>query len=117
MNQHLQGRILSLLSRYERGTLATCGRAGPQVSRAAYTVQSLKALQLLLPSGSEHLYNLETQAALVLLSPTWKLQGIASSESLMNIQDGLVWVFVKPVQLHVLDDDGQYAIETIDILS
>ncbi len=60
MNQHLQQRVADLLAQYDTVTLATCGPAGPQISRVPYRVQQLD-LYLFVPHGSDHLFNLESQ--------------------------------------------------------
>ncbi len=114
MNRHLQPHIKALFEQYDRATLATCGAAGPQVSVVTYQTHDLN-LHLLLPQTSDHLFNLGGQPDLVLLTPTWKLHGRGSRTQKPPLS--LSWqafITVEPLHLHILDKDGQYAVETID---
>lgn len=114
MNRHLQQRIYDLLTRYDAATLATGGQAGPQISHVAYHVDGTR-LHLLLPHNSDHLFNLETQPELVLLTPAWKLYGCgAPSDDIAPLHDWQTVVVVTPTRLHILGADGQSIIETLD---
>ncbi len=114
MNKHLQERVEELLNRYAVATLATCGQAGPQISSVSYETRHLQ-LHLFIPHHSDHLFNLETQAELVVLSPTWRLHGwvVAASETTAPHKWQSV-VCVQPNRLHILSEDGQSTVETID---
>lgn len=116
MNQHLKQRMESLLARKDSVTLATCGPAGPQISNIAYQIHQF-LVYLFVPHGSDHLFNLEVQPELVLLSPGWKLQGIGvvkQENPDAALHSTQIVVQVVPVRLHILSQDGQFSIETID---
>ena len=117
MNKHLQQRVRELLTRYETASLATCGQAGPQIMSVPYRIQQLN-LYLFVPHGSDHLFNLETQPELVLLSPEWELHGrgheVAPNGDIAPLHTWQVVVSVQPVRLHILTTDGSGYSETID---
>jgi hypothetical protein len=114
MNRHLQPHIKALFAQYDRATLATCGAAGPQVSVVPYQTHDL-TLHLLIPQTSDHLFNLDGQPDLVLLTPTWRLHGRGARTQKPPLSSSWQAVItVKPLHLHILDKDGQYAVETID---
>ncbi len=114
MNTYLKQRVEELLNRYDAATLATFGQAGPQISIVPYETRDLQ-LHLFIPRHSDHLFNLETQADLVVLSPTWRLHGRSLTAG--NATAPHEWqsaVCVQPIRLHILSEDGQSTIETID---
>lgn len=112
MNQYLQQRIETLFRQYDRTTLATCGSAGVQISVVTYDAKQL-TLHLYLPHGSDHLFNLESNPELVLLTPSWKLQGRGKlTDAIPSFNQWQVTILVKPIRLHILND--QASIETID---
>jgi hypothetical protein len=116
MNKHLERRIEAYLALYDSAILATCGAAGVQISTVTYQVHHLH-LYLLLPHGSDHLFNLETQPEIVLLSPSWKLRGRAAvihDNTVAAAQPWQITVQVVPVQLDLLSQSGDSALETID---
>lgn len=114
MNKHLQQRIEALLALYDRATVATCGQAGVQISSVLYHVQN-QHLYLFIPQSSDHLFNLETEQALALLSPTWKLCGKGViTKDIIAPHEWQVTTRVEPTRLHILSNDGQSIIETID---
>lgn len=116
METHLRRRIEALFKAYDSATLSTCGEAGPQISRTAYRVHEM-SLALFVPHGSDHLFNLETQQALALLTPGWKLVGRGETSSPPRIKPPYTWqtvILVKPSRLHILSNGGQNTIETID---
>jgi len=108
MNTHLQHRVNDLMQQYASATLATCGPAGPQLSIVVYTVRRLH-LYLELPHGSDHLFNLESQPGLVLLTRGWRLHGQGHITGHNHQQTTIV---VTGTRLHVLN--GQHSVETID---
>jgi hypothetical protein len=116
MNKDLERRVAEQLALYARATLATYGPAALQISTVSMQAHHLR-LYLLLPHGSDHLFNLETLPEIVLLSPRWKLRGRA-----VVLHDGPVtaaqpWhavIQVEPVQLDLLDENGDGSLETID---
>jgi len=107
MNKHLQQRVEALFNAHDTATLATCGPAGPQISIVTYTVKQLR-LHLTLTHGSDHLFNLEMEPGLVLMTTGWRLHGQRHA-----ISDTKT-VVVTGTRLHILSDDGQNTIETID---
>lgn len=109
MNTHLQQRVNDLLHRYSSATLATCGPAGPQIGIITYTIDQLH-LHLALPHGSDHLFNLESQPSLVLMTEGWRLHGEGHKSGDTYHQQATV--VVTEIRLHILD--GQNTIETID---
>ncbi len=114
MNKHLQQRVEALLALYDRATVATCGQAGIQISIMPYRVQNLR-LYLFISQSSDHLFNLETEQVLVLLSPTWKLYGTGViTKEVIAPYECQVTTKVEPTRLHILSKDGQSAVETID---
>jgi hypothetical protein len=116
MNAHLQQRIEALFHQHERVTLATCGAAGPQISLVTARANGL-TLVLFVPHTSDHLFNLEQQPELVLLTPTWKLHGRGVAAPEHPIAPPHAWqtaVRVVPVRLHILNDDSQNSVETLD---
>lgn len=114
LNKHLQQRIESLLALYDRATLATCGQAGIQISSVPYRVQNMH-LYLFIPHSSDHLFNLEREQALALLSPAWKLygRGVITKE-IIAPHEWQVTTRVEPTRLHILSNDGHSTVETID---
>ena len=119
MNRYLQQRLAELLAPYDTATLATCGDAGPQVSSVPYRTAG-ESLYLLVPHGSDHLFNLEAQPEVALLTPAWKLhgKGRTSRQSLtVPAHSWRVVVQVEPSRIHVLTADGDGYIETIDFES
>ena len=111
MNKHLQLRVEALFNAHDTATLATCGPAGPQISIVTYSVKQLR-LHLTLTHGSDHLFNLETEPSLVLMTAGWRLHGHRHAISDTNHQQATV--IVIGTRLHILSDDGQNTIETID---
>jgi len=111
MNKHLEQRVNDLLHRYRSATLGTCGPAGPQVSIVTYTVEQ-RQLHLAIPHGSDHLFNLETEPLLVLMTAGWRLHG--QGRITENAYQQHTTVIVAVSRLHILSADGQHTIETID---
>jgi hypothetical protein len=116
MNQHLKQLVEEQLAQYNSAILATCGAAGPESSIVALLVQNF-CLYLLIPHGSDHLFHLEVQPEIVILSPTWKLNGrgvLLHDATIAVAQPWQAVVQVEPAQLHILSKDGHSSIETID---
>lgn len=115
MNKHLQERVEQHLTRYDTALLATCGPAGPQITPVTYQAQHLD-LYLYVPHITDHVFNLETQPDVVLLTPGWKLHGrmIPAGDMIAPHE----WENVVRVQLnrfHILSEDSKTIIETIDV--
>jgi len=114
MNKHLQERIEAILARYHTVTLATGGQAGPQISDVSYQAKHLR-LYLFIPRSSDHLFNLETQPEVALLTPAWRLHGrMIATDNTVAPHDWQRAVLVEPIRLHILSEDGQNTLETID---
>lgn len=116
MNEHLRQRAVELFSSCEQVLLVTCGPAGPQVSQVASQVRN-EHLILLVECISDHLFNLEIQREVAVLSPAWELHGIAQvmqADAGVPVQPWQVAIKVRPARLHVLDADHTTRIETID---
>lgn len=120
MIEHLQARAATALAKFDRVILATCGPSGPQVSRVRCRPQGT-TLILYVPRSSDHLFNLEHQQSVALLTPAWQLRGTAR---IMNpttcrvpespLSDWHAVVTIQPVRLQLLSEDGLSFIETID---
>ena len=108
MNAHLQQRVTGLLQQYKRATLATCGAAGAQISLVTYSVSGLH-LYLALAHGSDHLFNLESEPRLALLTSGWRLHGTGRTAQDTPYQPTVI---VTVTRLHILN--GQHILETID---
>jgi hypothetical protein len=106
--------------------LATSGPAGVQASEFPCEAAGL-ALYLLLPLTSDHLFNLENDPKVTLLSPFWELKGQAQlvpveSASSLGLQllhaPSRAWcalVRVDPARLQIRREGGWGSIETYDI--
>lgn len=117
MNRYLEERVRAQLNQFDRAILATCGPAGPQLSHVRFETQG-QIVYLFLLYGSDHLFNLETDAQVVLLAPTWKLYGrgtVVSDTASIGERSWQVIVQVAPLQLHILSGDHHSVIETIDL--
>lgn len=116
MNEHLRRRIEELFSECNQVVLATCGPAGPQVSRVPSEVRD-RYLILKVDRASDHLYNLEVQPELALLTPGWELHGtskLRTTSTDVYLRSWQVAVQVIPTRVHILDQDSRRRIETID---
>lgn len=116
MNMHLRTQIDELLSRYQQVTLATCGPAGPQAGRVRSEIRN-GHLVLKIDRTSDHLFNLEMQPDLTILTPDWELHGtghILSAGANMFLPPWQTAIKVTPIRLHILDQDSLKRIETID---
>jgi hypothetical protein len=76
MLEHLRRRVTTALAGEKQGLLATCGKAELQVSRLPCEGHDLK-LYLLVPRASDHLYNLEQEPQVVVVTEAWELRGAA----------------------------------------
>ena len=122
MLTHLKEHIIEVLGKSTSATLATYGPAGLQISVCPYLNQELQVL-VRLPSQSEHLVNLETDAEVVMAEDGWRLYGTA------NIADpgcvpsvwqpaqivGQAVLTVQPNRVEFLEPDGASVYETIDV--
>ncbi len=116
MNRHFQHQMSELFGQYASATLSTGGPAGLQIGLVPYHVQDTQ-LYLVLPHGSDLLFNLEQHPDLVLLTAGWKLAGrgcILPDSAGIPAQPWQSVVRVEPLRLHLLHADGQSSLETID---
>jgi hypothetical protein len=124
MLEHLRRRVCAALAAEQEGLLATCGQADLQVSRLPCEGQDLK-LYLLVPRASDHLFNLEHEPQVVVVTPAWELRGRARlvraaeqpPELRLSRRGEAQWsalVEVSAERLH-LYGSGQRTAETIDV--
>lgn len=116
------------LSLPRRVVLATSGPAGVLAGEFPCEAKDL-ALYLLVPRTSDHLFNLEHNSSVTLLSAGWELKGEAMVVATMGISaPGLdlgllgepaaqwcVLVRIDPVRIQIKRDGGWGNIETIDV--
>ncbi|MCC6804803.1 MAG: pyridoxamine 5'-phosphate oxidase family protein [Anaerolineae bacterium] len=117
MNKHLWQRVESLLARHEQATLATCAASEPEASIVTYRTHEDR-LYVFVAHASNHLFNLETQPNLVLLTSEWELHGrgqVVEGKTIMPPQSWQAVVRVEPVRIHMLTADGTSYAEPIDV--
>lgn len=107
--------------------LATSGPAGIQAGEFPCEAIDLD-LYLLVPKTSDHLFNLEHDSSVTLLTDVWELKGQAQilSPGVSDLRLDLlrkpgaemcVLVRVDPYQLQIRREEGWGSIETIDLKS
>ena len=103
--------------------IATCGPAGIQVGEFPCEAAGL-ALYLLIPTTSDHLFNLDSDSKITLLIPEWEMQGNAQVfygeiKDLDLLQhpsaNWCVLVRVMPRLLHLRQKTGWGNFETLDL--
>jgi hypothetical protein len=125
MLDYARQRAIEILRTARTAILATGGPAGVQAGEFPCQAAGL-ALYLLVPEGSDHLFNLEQNAAASLLSEGWALNGEARvvrgevddlDLALLRspAAQGCVLVRVEPRQVHARREGGWGALETIDL--
>jgi hypothetical protein len=125
MLDYARQRAREVLSNLQTVVLATSGPAGVRVGEFTCEAHDLE-LFLLLPETSDHIFNLEHDLHVTLLTPKWEMQGVAeiiSAEStdlhLPLFQDPnakwCVIVKVKPQLIEIRRKSGWGNIETIDL--
>jgi hypothetical protein len=118
-------RAAEALSKARTAVLVTCGPAGLLAGEFSCEAIGLE-LYLLVPQTSDHLFNLEQDAAVALVSAAWELKGEAQivSPAAADIALALMqaveakWcalVRVAPRQVHIRREAGWGNIETIDL--
>jgi hypothetical protein len=116
--------MCAALAAEREGLLATCGKAELQVSRLPCEGRDLK-LYLLVPRASDHLFNLEHEPQVVVVTEAWELRGTARLVPAAEHPPGLglarrpeaQWsdlVEVCAERLHLYGSEGRTA-ETIDL--
>lgn len=107
-----------------RAVLATNGPAGILASEFSCESVGL-SLYLLVPRDSDHLFNLENDPSVSLVTAVWELKGQAQilTEMPVDLHLGILdepdceWyalVRIGPQQIHFLREKGSGRIETID---
>ncbi len=105
--------------------LATSGPAGPLESEHPCEALDLD-LYVLLPSTSDHLFNLEQDRRVALLTPEWSLQGKGRALTAQDpppelkrlqplLNEWYVLVRVEPQQIAIRQREGWGFAETIDL--
>jgi hypothetical protein len=118
-------RALEALKLPRTAVLATSGPAGVQASEFPCEALGLE-LYLLVPQTSDHLFNLEHDSTVTLLTARWELKGAAHilppnapAPSLELLQKpGAAWcvlVRVEPAQMQIRKEEGWGHLETFDI--
>src|SRR5690606_3540353 len=115
-NAHPHQRAAELFTLCDQVIVVTCGPAGPQVSQATSRVWQERLL-VLVQRTTDHLFNLEMQPEIVILTPGWELHGSAE----VLLAEGPVWVepwqaaiLVQPARLHILEPGTFKRVETVD---
>ncbi|MBE9475293.1 MAG: hypothetical protein IMY85_10415 [Chloroflexi bacterium] len=127
MLNYARQRAIELLRSPQRVVLATSGPAGVQASEFPCEAIDLD-LYLLLPRTSDHLFNLEHESTVTLLTSEWQLKGEAQiiSPNAPDIEldllrePGAEWcvlVRVDPCQVQIRREGGWGNLETIDLKS
>lgn len=122
MLAHLRRRVTELLRPPQPATLSSCGRAGVQAQRLLCEGRGLR-LYVLVPPTSDHLFNLEQEAEVVVTAQQWQLRGVAHplapesipTELLIAHSPQSVVLEVVGHRLQIGQADGYGFSETIDI--
>jgi len=124
MLDHLQRRIVETLAEAHAVTLATYGPASIQANVFPCEAQA-GALYILVPRTSDHLFNIESNPAVVATTERWQVYGAA--EALPMCPGGLglgsrpdaAWsavIRLTPGRLHIAPAGPAGCAETIDVL-
>ena len=125
MIDYVRQRAIEVLRSVTTAVLATHGPAGILASRQLCEAVGLH-LYLLLPQTSDHLFNLEEDGHVALVTDEWDLRGLGHALSPEGLPPGLehlkeyvkewhVLVKVLPTQIQVRRREGWGPIETIDL--
>jgi hypothetical protein len=125
MLDYAHQRAIEVLRIPRRAVLVTSGPAGLQASQHPYEACGLD-VYLLVPQASDHLFNLEQESSVTVLTEVWELKGQAQivPPGALNIdlallrEEGANWcamVRVKPAQLQTRRQKGWGYQETIDL--
>jgi len=127
MLDYARQRVMEALGAPRMAVLVTSGPAGVQASEFRCEAIGLD-LYLLVPQTSDHLFNLERDAAVTLLTAGCELKGKAHmiSRGMPDLDLGLwrepgaewcVLVRVEPSQAQIRSEEGWGNLETIDLYS
>ena len=126
MLDYARERATQALMGVRTAVLATTGPAGVQAGEFPCEAVEL-VLYLLVPRTSDHLFNLEQDGRVALLTAGWELRGMARAlspdenppELSLLHTPGAEWhvlIRVEPCQLQILRRDGWGPAETIDLV-
>lgn len=100
-------------------TLSTVGPAGLRASNVALSVES-DCLYMLIPTTSDHIFNLESEQTIVLTADKWQLTGTVSQVDIVQVpftEQQVAWSVayeVTPLIAHLAPDDENQQPRTID---
>lgn len=125
MLNYAQRRVIEALKTVNRVVLASNGPAGLLVSEFPCRAVGLN-LYLLVPKTSDHLFNLEHDSAVSLVSHNWELKGEVKiipvdscdfEPGAWQYQEPEWWVIIQviPVQIQFRRETGWGNLETIDL--
>ena len=125
MLDYARQRAIEALRIPRKAVLATSGPAGLQASE--FPCEAIDAdLYLLVPKTSDHLFNLEHDSSVILLTAGWELKGEAQMVSPTELaleldllrEPGAAWcglVRVYPYQIQIRREKGWGYLETIEL--
>jgi len=127
MLDYARQRAIEALRLPRRAVLATSGPAGVQAGEFPCEAVELN-LYLLVPKTSDHLFNLEHDSSVTLLTARWELKGEArvvspntpGIEPELLREPGAEWcelVRVDPCRIQVRREGGWGNLETLDLES
>ena len=125
MLDHLRQRVVEALSEVQVANLATCGPAGLRARFFACEALGVR-LYLLVPSTSDHLFNLEQRRTAVVSTPEWQVEGagfilpLAAAPCELALPQkaeapGCVLVEIQPTRLQINCQNTWGFRETIDV--
>jgi hypothetical protein len=123
MLDYARQRAGEALKTSTRAVLATSGPAGLQISEVACQAVGV-ALYLWVPRTSDHLFNLEQDPHVTLLSAGWEVRGKAKvcreEEAVLDLlrdreAEWCVLVWVQACQVHIRTEGDWGNRETIDL--
>lgn len=120
-------RAIEALRNHRKVVLATSGPAGLRAGEFPCEAIDLD-LYLLVPRTSDHLFNLEHNSTVALLTAGWELKGeayiLSPDASILELdllqEPAAEWsalVRVDPCQMQIRKEDGWGNLETIDLSS
>jgi hypothetical protein len=127
MLDYARQRAMEVMKDTQNVVLATSGPAGVQASEYPCEAVGLD-LYILVPQTSDHLFNLEHDSTVTLLTAGWELKGQAhivpprTSDLRLDLlrEPGAEWcllVRVDPCRLQIRREEGWGNLETIDLKS
>ena len=125
MLDYARQRAIEALCIPRKAVLATSGPAGLQIGEFRCEAAGLE-LYLLVPNTSDHLFNMDHDATVILWTAAWELKGKAQVISLNGLdvelellrEPGIKWctlVRVEPCRMQIRRQGSWGNLETIDI--